>query len=111
MALGTFLAVCLPYCIERQPDGTYVALNREYKPVGFFTTQYKNYEDFPVAICLKGLTEKKAREISYRGDASLKKLFLYNDGCKPTDDAANMSAYMGRLSKLAKLVVIGKPQR
>jgi hypothetical protein len=31
MPLGDVRSVHLPYCIQRQSDGTYVVLNREYR--------------------------------------------------------------------------------
>ena len=37
MPLGDFRSVFMPYCLRKQKDGRYVVLNREYKPVGFFT--------------------------------------------------------------------------
>ena len=38
----------LPYCLRRQPDGRWLLLNRHYKPVGFFTKRYIDYDDPPV---------------------------------------------------------------
>ena len=41
MSVSTdFRAVYFPYCIEKQADGTWVVLNRQYKPVGFNTSDF-----------------------------------------------------------------------
>jgi len=37
MARGNFISVYMPYCLEMLGDGRYTVLNREYKPVGFFS--------------------------------------------------------------------------
>jgi len=39
-------AIFLPYCIQRLEDGRYVVLNRNYKPLGFRTTEFLRYEDY-----------------------------------------------------------------
>lgn len=91
------------YCLDRQADGSYVLLNRNYKPLGFMTEEYVRYEDHPVGVKLKGLGPKVAAKISYRGDESLDRIYLYNDGCIPTDGAANMKAYLERLGTVMKL--------
>ena len=62
MALQDFRAVFMPYCIERQPDGRYVVLNRAYKPLGFFTSDYIRYSDHPVAVGLR-ITPKTADKL------------------------------------------------
>jgi hypothetical protein len=45
MSVSTdFLAVFFPYCIEKQRDDSWVVLNRQYKPVGFNTSEYISYD-------------------------------------------------------------------
>lgn len=96
-------AIFLPYCIQRQPDGRYVVLNRNYKPLGFRTADFLEYEQYPIAVKFKGLTPKKAASLSARGSENLEAITLYNDSCIPTASAANMKAYLSRLEILAKL--------
>ena len=36
--------------LQKQPDGRYAVLNREYKPVGFCTRKYVTYEEYPVLV-------------------------------------------------------------
>ena len=106
MPLGDFRSVHLPYCIQRQDDGSYVVLNREYKPLGFKTNGYVQYCDYPVCVKLPGLRASTAAKISYKGDGDLSAIYLYDDGCVPTDKPAYMSAYLKRLGHLAKLKVV-----
>lgn len=103
MPLKDLRSICLPYCLDRQPDGGYVALNREYKPIGFRTTGFVTYKDYPVSTKYKGLTKSVAKKLSLSGDEDLKRIYLYNDGCIPTRSAANMTAYMNRLGIFASL--------
>ncbi|TWG87913.1 hypothetical protein L602_001500000460 [Cupriavidus gilardii J11] len=107
MPLGDIRSVFLPFAVERQPDGRYAILNREYKPVGFWTRSHVTYEDFPVLVKLKGLTPARAAKISYEGKTDTNCIYLYHDGCIPTASAANMTAYLKRLAVLAALQIEG----
>ena len=103
MPLHDVRSVCLPYCLQRQPDGRYVALNREYKPLGWTEKDWVDYADYPIAMKLKGMTAKKAASIDWASRENIERIYLYNDGCIPTDSAAHMKAYCERLAKLAKM--------
>lgn len=92
-----------PYCLMRNSDGSYVMLNRNYKPVGFMTGEYVKYEEFPISFHAKGLTKKMAAALSARGDEDLERIYLYHDGCIPTADKKSMDAYLARIGKLLKL--------
>lgn len=84
MPLGDVRSVHLPYCIERQADGRYVVLNREYKPLGFKTKDFIKYENYPVGVKLPGLRPATAAKISYNASKDLGTIYLYDDGCVPT---------------------------
>jgi hypothetical protein len=105
MALNDFRAIYLPYCIEKLKDGSWVVLNREYKPVGFRTENYIKYEDFPVAAKFKGLTPAKLRKLSYTGSVTGDRVYLYQDSTNPLLSQKNMEEYQKRLEILAKLKV------
>jgi hypothetical protein len=105
MALGDFRAIFLPYCLQKQPDGTYAVLNREYKPVGFKTRDVIKYSDYPVCVKIKGLTPAKAVKLSNNGSKDLDTIFLYNDVTNPIGSKKNMDAYLAKIALLAKLSV------
>jgi len=104
MSVSTdFRAVYFPYCIVKQQDGTWVVLNRQYKPVGFNTSDFISYEDYPVSVRLQGIGPAKANKLAYSGKAEGDRIYLYNDGCVPTHSKANMDSYLEKLRILAKL--------
>lgn len=93
----------LPYCLIRQPDGRYVCVNRDYKPLGFNTRDWVTYGNLPIAFTLPTLTAANAARISYKGSDDLDRIYLYNDGSVPTETPANMAAYLERLAILMRL--------
>lgn len=105
MALNNFRALFFPYCLDKQSDGRYVVLNREYKPIGFKTREHIKYEDYPVCVGLKGIGSATAAKLSYKGNSNTDRIYLYNDGCVPTESAEPMKNYLDRLEILAKLKV------
>jgi hypothetical protein len=102
MATNEFRFFYLPYCIERVSPGKYVILNRKYKPLGITEGDHVDY--MPWAVSMK-LTAQTAAKLSWKGDPSLEKIWLYHDGSIPTRSAAHMTAYLERLAILAKLKV------
>ena len=98
-----FQAVYFPYCIEKQSDGTWVVLNRQYKPVGFNTSEFINYEEYPVSAKLSGIGLGICKKLSYSGEAEGNRVYLYNDGCTPTNSQKDMDQYLKKLAILAKL--------
>ena len=103
MLHGELRLTHFPYCLQRQEDGRYVLLNRNYKPVGFFTSEWITYEDYPIGVKVKGLTAAVAARLDYQGRNDLDRIYLYNDGCVPTASDANMQQYLKRLGILMSL--------
>lgn len=103
MAIENVRAVYFPYCIEKCADGSWVLLNRNYKPVGFNTSNFINYADYPVAMKLKGLGPSTLKKLSYKDEEPGDRVYLYNDGCVPTSSSAAMNAYLKKLEILLKL--------
>lgn len=103
MPLKDFRSIHLPYCLKRQSDSKYIVLNREYKPLGFVAQEIVHYENYPIAVKIKGLTPLKASKISFNRSENLDDIYLYNDGCIPNSSAENMKAYFERLAVLAEL--------
>jgi len=92
----------LPFCLQRHRDGSYTIQNRYYAPLGFtkrpddsITPRYR----------IPGLTAGMAERISFDGDRSLDKVYLYNDTCVPTQSTNYMTAYMERLAILSALEI------
>ena len=99
-----FIDVYYPYCLERQKNGSYVILNRNYKPVGFRTTSHVDYLKLPILVKLKGLTKAKAAKLSWNTDTDLAKIYLYDDNTThPVRNKENMSLYLAKLEMLATL--------
>lgn len=110
MALKDFRTVFLPYCLKKQSDGRYAVLNREYKPVGFFTKNWIEYATLPVLVKFKGLTSVVAAKVSHKGDPDVETIYLYDDYCAPVRSGRHMDAYLSRLETLAGLKVDGQPE-
>lgn len=109
MPLGDFRSAYLPYCLKRLKDGRYVVLNREYKPLGFITLEHIEYEQYPIASNILGIGESTAAKLSWKNDPNLDVIFLYNDGCVPTESEANMKSYLEKIKILAKLKLKNQP--
>jgi hypothetical protein len=105
MSLGDFRSIYMPYCLQKQEDGSYAVLNREYKPVGFNTTDFIQYSEFPVTTKFKGIGKGVSKKLSYEGDEDTEIIYLYNDGCVPVHSTANMNSYLKKMAILAKLNV------
>lgn len=100
MPLNNFISVVLPYCLKRLEDGTYVILNREYKPIGFKTREHIEYEDFPITHKIKGITKKTAEKLSWKGDNNLDTIFLY-DGTNIIS-SIKMNLYLEKIKIISK---------
>jgi hypothetical protein len=98
-------SIYMPYCLQKQADGFYAVLNRNYKPVGFNTMDFIDYNDFPVTAKIKGIGPGVAKKLSCTGSENTEAIFLYNGGCVPTQSTASMGAYLKRYTILAKLEV------
>jgi hypothetical protein len=97
--------IAFPYCILKQKDGSYVLLNREYKPIGFFTQDCLDYGKYPIGIRFKGLKEETIRKISSDSNPREGTIYLYDDGTVPIRNRKNMRDYLERLSVLMSLKV------
>lgn len=103
MKIKNVRAVYFPYCIEKQKDGSWVVLNRDYNPVGFNTSERITYEDYPVSMKIKGLGPGTLRKLSWNDEEPGDKVYLYNDSCTPTRSEKAMFSYFEKLKILLKL--------
>jgi len=105
MPLTDFCSVYLPYCLEKQEDGSYIVLNREYKPLGFNSKEHFTYEDYPIRSKIKSLTTNTIKKIGYNGVIKDSRIYLYNETANPTKSKANMVKYLEKLEILARYKV------
>jgi len=94
-----FLNICLPYILKQQNNGTYVVLNRRYKPLGFHTNEFVDYPEYPIQhlICLP--KEVSDQLIPGKGDNS-GSFYLYTDETSPLNNAKNWISYSDKLALL-----------
>jgi len=93
-----------PYCLDQLPDKTWVVLNRNYKPLGVSDSVWADYESIPKAQRIAKISKSQAAKIDYSGEWEAgQRIYLYNDGCVPTDSKKHMDAYLGRLAVLMTL--------
>jgi len=105
-------ATLLPYCLQRLPDGSYIALNRDYKPLGFIDCGWVRYEDYPARFhFVRKPSPATIRALSWNGSEDPAAIFFYNDGTVPfVGPPEATAAYLERLSRLARLTVYAEPK-
>ena len=106
MNIVDFRFVFLPYCLQKQPNGGYVVLNRKYKPVGFVTDKYITYSDYPVIASIDDITPELASKLSWNNSRDVDTIYLYHDESNPVNSADNMKAYTDKLALLSVLPVL-----
>lgn len=105
--LNCFFHGYFPYCLVRQANGSYVVCNREYKPVGFNTWNYVDYDQYHVAMPLV-ITQEQAKQISCKdADTTAKwfdegRVYLYDVISNPLRKETNMLRYLAILEILAR---------
>jgi hypothetical protein len=100
----TVLRLLLPYCLHRESDGSYVALNRLYKPIGFSSSERVEHLEMPVSFRFaEPLGPATIKALSWKGDPDPDNIVLYGDSVPniPKD----FDAYLARLKRLATLKV------
>ncbi len=103
MAIENVRAVYFPYCLQKQEDGSWVLLNRNYKPIGFNTAGFIKYEEYPVSMKIKGLGPETLKKLSCKGENPSEIVYLYDDGCNPSSSDLAMSKYLEKIAILLKL--------
>lgn len=98
------LRLLFPYCLHREADGSYVALNRQYKPLGLSSSERFEHLDLPVSFRFaEPLTPATIKALSWKGDPDPENIVLYGDSV-PTIPK-DFDAYLARLKRLATLKV------
>ena len=99
--MDRFISIYMPYCLERQPCGRYAVLNRHYKPLGVLSKDYVDYAKVGTLAKIR-MTAKDAIAISFDFNPRTSRVYLYDSGSHPLNNAQCMQSYMARLSILAK---------
>lgn len=107
MALTDFFRINMPYGLRRNEKGEWFTFNREYKPLGFKTNDRVRYEDYPIFVKYKGLTDGKIKKLAIpeslahdeKGNVYL--FCLYDDATNPHDNPKHF------LSPAIPLVIVG----
>jgi hypothetical protein len=120
--LSDFFRINLPYGLTRDEEGRWMAFNREYRPLGFNTTD-TTVPELPVYTSYKGLTDSLIREIAgsekgvidvdEKGD--IKRFWLYNDTINPINQGNKQNKYWdiywSKLQKLASLDIKNRKEQ
>ncbi|UPJ47707.1 hypothetical protein IVB30_31305 [Bradyrhizobium sp. 200] len=101
----TYLQIFLPYALIALKDGSFLAVNRKYKPLGISSSEMIDYDSHPTKVKIKGLMAAKAAKLGLKVREGATHFYLYDDGTNPERSAANWNRYQGILAKLMKLTV------
>lgn len=104
-SVGDFRQVYLPYALQQLADGSYLPVNRRYKPLGVTSGDFVDYE-----ACKAGrvrVTPAMARKLDVHGVGDLDgpAIYLYDDSSNPEASKAAWDAYAARLAVLSKAKV------
>lgn len=102
-----FGRVFLIYCLDPLDDGSWIALNRKYKPVGVSNPERVEYDKsaggrFKFKSTIR---DEQIAAIACKRDARTERIYLYDYGSLPTSSAEHWRAYSERLRLLAGLMV------
>lgn len=102
MPLGLVAQTQLPYCMQRTTDGSWLILNRNYKPLGVTSKEWVDYNAHPDRLVLHSRTvaaiAKAAVHVIADRPSDPGIVYLYDDATIPTESAANWTAYARRLA-------------
>lgn len=98
--MNDFWKVHLIYCLKRLDDGSYIALNRYYKPLGLYTKRQLCYFDF-TRYKLR-MTKKRAIKLSWNNSDNIDIIHFYNDGSIPVMNKDNWESYQNKLYLLTR---------
>lgn len=89
-----------PYALDRQPDGTWLALNRNYKPLGERGRDWVDYASHPARMALDGLTRDAAVLLSIDPitGPTPDRIYLYSDCSTPRLGGALLADYLEKLA-------------
>jgi hypothetical protein len=119
MALTDFFRINLPYGIEKNNNGEWIAFNRGYAPLGWNQAvdfqkilNMGSSKDLPIASKYKNASEVKLKKLldefsaaKYDSDGKLKVIYFYNDDTNPASFPKYWSRYAEKLKILSELKI------
>ena len=117
MALGDFFRINMPYGMRKNEKNEWFVFNREYKPLGFNTNEHIEYENYPVFVKYKGLTETKLQKLACSKENSIQRdengniymIWFYSDATNPKDNPRHWNDYFDRI-KILSILKSSEPQ-
>lgn len=104
MGTSKALRCHLIYCLQRRADGSYIALNRNYKPIGFMDSNLMENPEQLMGFDFAMLSPATIQSLSWDGSCNPDAIFLYSDDSIPFEgNVAATQAYMDRLARFASL--------
>jgi hypothetical protein len=117
--LCDFFRINMPYGIDKDESVKWMAFNREYRPIGFYSGERFDDHSLPNYVKYHGLTEVKLLQLADNEEHNLKrddhgnicKVFFYNDETNPASyhPDQNWKLYLEKLKILAQLKVDDPP--
>lgn len=106
MGTSKALRCHLIYCLQRRQDGSYIALNRNYKPIGFMNSSLAENSEQLIGFDFAKLSPATIQSLSWEGDPNPNAIFLYSDTCIPFEgDTEATDAYLERLARFVNLTI------
>lgn len=102
----------LPYCADKRPDGSWLFLNRAYKPLGGVSDNFYKYEEFKGFHLDPAVTDEDIAKaivdprLIHRGkDGSIVSVAFYHDGTVPlSGEQKHSNWYFQRIEAFHKLL-------
>lgn len=109
--LSDFFRINMPYGIKKNDKGEWMAFNREYKPLGFNTTELVKEQDYPIHVKYRGLSDALLLKLAHTDGhsvthdiyGSIERIFLYNDRTNPMNDPLFWPDYIDKIKLLSTL--------
>jgi len=96
-----FANTCLPFCIERQPDGAFMILNGNFLPIGVASSSREvDFCEWPIYHKLSFIKKENIPSFSCWIEPNKGRLFLCDDPKLLYTDPARLDAYMRRLQRI-----------
>lgn len=122
--LTDFFRINMPYGLQKNKDGEWMAFNREYMPLGFNTKDYwvptsegedPRYGDLPIFTKFPKFTDEIMKGIIGDEDfihrdekGNIKTVFFYDDSTNPVNRKENLAEHYSKYwTKLQRLATIG----